>query len=136
MKRTNRGRFTRLAGMALSAVLLVSALPMTGLSASAAGMKGAFFTSGNPPFAYVITGLRPEDGDNMVKLYQNENMQSYEGYTDVYTIPERAFDADDMRFYTVTEIGGAVGDSVPGALEGVPLRGSDFFALLFTENRE
>ena len=123
MKRTNRGRFTRLAGMALSAVLLVSALPMTGLSASAAGMKGAFFTSGNPPFAYVITGLRPEDGDNMVKLYQNENMQSYEGYTDVYTIPERAFDADDMRFYTVTEIGGAVGDSVPGALEGVPLRG-------------
>lgn len=123
MKRTNRGRFTRLAGMALLAVLLVSALPMTGLSASAAGMKGAFFTSGNPPFAYVITGLRPEDGDNMVKLYQNENMQSYEGYTDVYTIPERAFDADDMRFYTVTEIGGAVGDSVPGALEGVPLRG-------------
>lgn len=123
MKKTNRRRWARLAGLVLSVSLLASALPMAGPAASAAGMKGAFFTSGNPPFAYVITGLRPEDGDNMVKLYQNSDMQSYEGYTEVYTIPERAFDADDMRFYTVTEIGGAVGDSVPGALEGVPLRG-------------
>ncbi len=123
MKKTTHRRCARLAGMVLSAALLVSALPIGGLSASAAGMKGAFFTSGNPPFAYVITGLRPEDGDNTVKLYQNGDMQSYEGYTDVYTIPERAFDADDMRFYTVTEIGGAVGDLVPGALEGVDLEG-------------
>lgn len=124
MKKTSRRRLARLLGATLAAALLVSTLPMAGLTASAAGMKGAFFTNGNPPFAYVITGIRPEDSDNTVKLYQNEDMQSYENYTGTYTIPERVYDTNDLFVsYAVTEIGGAVGDSIPGALEGVALRG-------------
>ncbi len=122
MKKMYHKRCGRLVCLVLALTLLVSALPMAGMTAAAASMKGAFFTSGNPAFAYVITGLRAEDGDNTVKLYQNADMQSYEGYTGAYTIPERAFDANDMRFYTVTEIGGAVGDVVLGALENVPLQ--------------
>ena len=123
MERKNRRRCSRLVCLILAVMLLISALPMAGLTATAASMKGAFFTSGNPPFAYVITGLRAEDGDDTVKLYQNADMQSYEGYSGDYTIPERVYDAGDMKYYTVTEIGGAVGDTVPGAFEGVKLQG-------------
>ena len=123
MERKNRRRCGRLVCLVLAVMLLISALPLAGLSAAAASMKGAFFTSGNPPFAYVVTGLRPENGDNTVKLYQNEDMQSYDGYNGVYTIPEQVYDAGDMKFYTVTEIGGAVGDTIPGALENVGLQG-------------
>jgi len=124
MKKTNRRRLARLLGTTLAAALLVSTLPMAGLTASAAGMKGAFFTSGNPPFAYVITGVRPENSDNTVKLHQNADLQSYETYTGTYSIPERVYDREELFVsYAVTEIGGAVGDSIPGALEGAPLRG-------------
>lgn len=124
MKKTNRRRLARLLGTTLAAALLVSTLPMAGLTASAAGMKGAFFTSGNPAFAYVITGVRPEDSDNTVKLHQNADLQSYENYTGTYSIPKRVYDAEELFVsYAVTEIGGAVGDSIPGALEGAPLRG-------------
>lgn len=119
----SRKRCVRLLGVFLAAVLLVSTLPAAGLTASAVKMKGAFFLSGDPAFAYVVTGIKPEDSDNTVKLYQNADMQSYAGYTGTYTIPARAYDADDMRFYTVTEIGGAVGDTIPGALQNVALRG-------------
>ncbi len=115
----------RLAALFLAVSLLVSAFPVLGQTASAVGMKGAYFVSGSPPFAYVVTGIRIEDGDNTVKLYQNADMQSYEGYTGTYTIPERVYDKDDMCFYTVTEIGGSVGTSIPGALENVSLRGID-----------
>lgn len=123
MERKNRRRCSRLICLFLAVMLLISALPLTGLTASAANMKGAFFISGNPPFAYVVTGLRAENGDDTVKLYQNADMQSYDGYSGTYTIPERVYDAGDMKYYTVTEIGGAVGDTVPGALEGVGLQG-------------
>ena len=123
MNRKDRRRFSKVICLVLAVMLLVSALPMAGLTVSAASMKGAFFTSGNPPFAYVVTGLRAEDGDDTAKLYQNPNMQSYEGYNDSYIIPEQAYDSNDMRYYTVTEIGGAVGDGIPGALENVGLRG-------------
>lgn len=123
MKKTNRKRPVRVLGVFLAAVMLLSSVPVLGTTALAQGMKGAFFLSGNPAFAYVITGLKPEDADNTVKLYQNANMQSYESYTGVYEIPEKAYDSDEMRYYTVTEIGGAVGDSTPGALQNVPLRG-------------
>ena len=122
MERKNRRHGSKLVCLVLAVMLLISALPLAGLTASAASMKGAFFTSGNPPFAYVVTGLRAEDGDDTVKLYQNADMQSYEGYNGSYTIPERAFNADEIRYYTVTEIGGAVGTSL-GALENVPLQG-------------
>lgn len=111
----------RLPALLLAVAMLLTVLPVMG--ASAAKIKGGYFVSGNPPFAYVITGLRASDGENRVKLYQNVYMQSYEGYDGVYTIPQQAFDGEDMRYYTVTEIGGAVGDSIPGALQGVPLRG-------------
>ncbi|MCH5353142.1 MAG: S-layer homology domain-containing protein [Acutalibacter sp.] len=123
MERKNRRRRSRPICLILAVMLLISALPLTGLTASAANMKGAFFVSGNPPFAYVVTGLRAEDGDDTVKLYQNADMQSYDGYSGEYTIPERVYDVSDMKYYTVTEIGGAVGDTVPGAFEGVGLRG-------------
>lgn len=115
--------FRRLSALLLTAAVLLAALPAAGLHASAAKIKGGYFTQGNPPFAYVVTGLKASDGDNTVKLYQNSDMQSYADYDGVYTIPQRAFDADDMRSYLVTEIGGAVGDSIPGALQNVPLRG-------------
>ncbi len=120
MKTKNRKRCARLLSVFLSAVLVAAALPM---AASAAKMKGAFFTSGTPAFAYVVTGLSSTEGQNMVKVYQDKNMQSYEEYTGTYTIPQQAYDAEDMRFYTVTEIGGAIGDSIPGAFQNVPLQG-------------
>lgn len=124
MKKMSRRRLGKLLSTALAAALLVSALPMVAPKASAAGMKGAYFTSGTPPFAYIITGVRPEDSDNTVRLYQNADMQSYDGYTGSYTIPERVYDAGELFVsYAVTEIGGAVGNSIPGALEGVALQG-------------
>lgn len=113
----------RFLSLLLTVVLLVSALPAG--TASAAELKGAFFINGNPPFAYVVTGLSAEDGDNTVKLYQNPMMQSYEGYAGIYKIPERVYNSNDMSYYTVTEISGALGDSIPGAFQGVPLQGVD-----------
>ncbi len=123
MKTAQRKRGIKLFGVFLAAALLITALPLPALTASAADMKGAFFVNGTPPFAYVITGLKAEDGANTVKLYQDPNMQSYDGYTGLYAIPERVFNQNDMAYYTVTEIGGAVGDSVMGALQNVSLRG-------------
>lgn len=121
MNKTSCGRAKRLAALMLS-VLLLAGVPFSGLSASAAGMQGAFFTSGNPPFAYVITGLKVENGADTVKLYQDENMQSYRDYTGEYEIPEQVYDRDSLALYTVNEIGGAISDSIPGALENVPAR--------------
>ncbi len=123
MKATIQKRGVKLLGVLLAAALLITALPLAGLTASAADMKGAFFVNGTPPFAYVITGLKAEDGANTVKLYQDPNMQSYDGYTGLYAIPERVFNQNDMDYYSVTEIGGAVSDSVMGALQNVSLRG-------------
>lgn len=122
MRRTSRGRVKRLAALTLAAALLVAALPFGGSFASAAGMQGAFFVSGNPPFSYVITGLRVDNGADTVKLYQDENMQSYRDYTGEYDLPEQVYDRESMTFYTVNEIGGAIGESIPGALENVPAR--------------
>lgn len=123
MKQMSHRRGRKLLCLLLAAVLLVAALPTAGLTASAAGSKGAYFIDGNPPFAYVITGVKAEDDSNTVKLYQDANMQSYENYTGEYSIPERVYSEEDWTFYTVTEIGGAMGSSVPGALQNVPLRG-------------
>lgn len=123
MKKLCRKRLMSMIGTAIAAAVVAATVPFAGMGASAAGMKGAFFTSGDPAFAYVITGIKPEATGNTVKLYQNDNMQSYYGYNDSYIIPEQVYDADDMFVkYTVTEIGGAVGTN-PGALEGVALRG-------------
>lgn len=121
MNKTSCSRAKRAVALMLS-VLLAAAVPFAGLSASAAGMQGAFFVSGNPPFAYVITGLKVENGADTVKLYQDDNMQSYHDYTGEYEIPEQVYDRDSLSLYTVNEIGGAIGDSIPGALEGVPMR--------------
>lgn len=122
MKKTNRRRFGRVFSLFLAALLLLSVLPMAGLTASAASIKGAYFLDGTPPFAYLITGIRPGDAANTVKLYQNEDMQSYSGYSGVYEIPAQVYNLDDMRTYAVTEISGARG-AAPGALQNVPLRG-------------
>ena len=121
MNRKSCGRIKRLTALLLT-LLLAAAVPFAGLSASAAGMIGAPVISGNPPFAYLITGLRVETGADTVKLYQDENMQSYSSYTGEYEIPEQVYDSDSMGLYTVNEIGGAIGDSIPGALEGIPAR--------------
>lgn len=102
----------------LLAVMLVVAVPFAGMTASAAAMQGDYFISGG--FAYVITGIRADNGADTVKLYQNENMQSYAGYTGDYTLPATV--TNEGVEYTVTEIGGAISDAVPGALEGVPAR--------------
>lgn len=118
MKKT---KISKLLGVLLAAALLVSCLPLAGMSASAAKSEGAYFPSGNPPFIYVVTGVRPAAGDNTVKLYQNIDMQSYAEYTGDYVIPARAYDAEDMRYYSVTELGGAVGETIPGALQDAPL---------------
>ncbi len=123
MKTIKRNLGVRLFSIGLAATLMAVTLPFAGLRASAIKMKGAFLLDGTPTFAYVVTGIRAEGGKNTVKLYQDTGMQSYEDYTGVYTIPEQVYDGEDMRFYTVTEIGGAVSDTVAGALQGVPLRG-------------
>lgn len=124
MKKSIRKRFASLLGTALAAAIFVSALPMAGLTASAVGTTGNFFTAGNPPFAYVITGYTPANAYNTVKLYQNTNMQSYANYNGVYTIPEQVVDINDFNTaYTVTEISGALAEGSLGALEGVALRG-------------
>lgn len=116
------GRLAKIVGAALAAAIMVSSVPMAGLNAEAAGIKGDFFTDGTPPFAYVITGLKPEAGGNTVKLYQNDGMQSYADYNGSYEIPEQVYNSEELQTaYTVTEIGGAIGDSIPGALEGVGL---------------
>lgn len=121
MNRKSCGRTKRLTALLL-ALLLAAAVPFAGLSASAAGMQGAPVISGNPAFVYLITGLKVESGADTVKLYQDKNMQSYETYTGEYEIPEQVYDSDSMGIYTVDEIGGAIGDSIPGALEGIPAR--------------
>lgn len=125
MKKISRRSLLKLPALFLTAALVALSFPMGGMKAFAAKMKGAYFVDGNPPFAYVVTGLKAAEGEDRVKLYQNANMQSYEGYDGVYTIPEQVFDSEDMHYYTVTEIGGSVGDTVPGAMQGVPLRGID-----------
>lgn len=102
----------------LLAVLLAVAVPFGGLSAAAAAMQGDYFVSGG--FAYLITGIRIDDGADTVRLYQDDNMQSYAGYTGDYVLPETV--TSNGVTYTVTEIGGAVGDTIPGALEGIPAR--------------
>lgn len=123
MKKHGTGLAVRLMVLAMAVLLIVAALPLAGSFAMAAKTKGAYFTTGFPRFAYVITGLKVEDGDNTVKLYQNADMQPYDTYTGVYPIPAQVYDSEDMRLYTVTEIGGAVGDTVPGALQNVPVTG-------------
>lgn len=116
------GRLAKIVGAALAAAITVSSLSTLTLQADAAGIKGDFFTDGTPPFAYVITGIKPETAGNTVKLYQNEGMQSYADYNGSYVIPETVYNSEEMQTaYTVTEIGGAIGDSIPGALEGVGL---------------
>lgn len=122
MKRTDHRHPGRVLSLLLIVLLLLSVLPMASLTASAASIKGAYFLDGTPPFAYLITGIRPGDAENTVKLYQNEDMQSYSGYNGVYEIPAQVYNLDDMRTYTVTEISGARG-TAPGALQNVPLRG-------------
>lgn len=102
----------------LLAIMLVVAVPFGGLSASAAAMQGDYFVSGG--FAYLITGIRIDNGADTVRLYQDENMQSYASYTGDYVLPQTV--TNEGVTYTVTEIGGAVGDAIPGALEGVPAR--------------
>lgn len=113
-----RSWVTKCVSLALAAMLTASA-PAGGMSASAAAMQGDYFVDGG--FAYLITGLRADNGANTVKLYQDENMQSYASYTGDYVLPE-ALLVDGVE-YTVDEIGGAIGDTVPGALENVNLRG-------------
>lgn len=122
MKKKNGRPFSRLLSIVIALALLVSAVPMAARAAvPSGGLVGGYFLSGDPAFAYVITGL-DATSKNTVKLYQNEDMQSYDGYTGSYDIPERVYNNTDMRTYTVTEIGGAVGE-LPGALENVALRG-------------
>ena len=121
MNTTSCVRTKRLTALLL-AILLAAAVPFAGLSASAAGMVGAPVIAGTPPFAYLVTGLKVESGADTVKLYQDANMQSYATYTGEYEIPEQIYDADSLTMYTVNEIGGAIGDSIPGALERVPAR--------------
>lgn len=125
-------KISKLLGVLLAAALLVSCLPLAGMSASAAKSEGAYFSAGTPPFVYVVTGVRPASSDNTVKLYQNADMQSYAEYTEDYVIPARAYDAEDMRYYSVTEIGGAVADTIPGALQDVPLRSIELPTTLTT----
>ena len=122
MKNLSSRRAFRVLALALCLALMVAALPLAGLSASAARGVGAFFTSGSPAFVYLVTGLAPEKPENTVKLYQNENIASYQSYTGTYTIPAKVLDTEDLTTYTVTEIGGEEG-LTPGALESVPLKG-------------
>lgn len=121
MKQTRRGRFARMLCTFLAAALLAAALPVGGMTASAAS-EWSYFVTGQPPFAYVVTGLRPLTPANTVKLYQNENMQSYAAYTGVYNIPETVRNPGELQDYVVTEISGAKGSAL-GALENVPLQG-------------
>ena len=121
MNNKSCGRTKRLTALLL-ALLLAAAVPFAGLSASAAGMVGAPVISGSPAFVYLVTGLKVESGADTVKLYQDENMQSYAAYTGDYEIPELVYDTDSLTMYTVNEISGAIGDNIPGALEGVPAR--------------
>ena len=119
MKTVRTRKALRAAALFLALVLAFSTL---GLSASAARSKGAYFTSGNPPFAYVITGVAPEKAENTVKLYQNEKMVSYAAYTGSYVLPAKAEDGQGLTDYALTEIGGAEAGGL-GALENVPLTG-------------
>lgn len=123
MKKWNRGRLKKLLSTVLAAALLAPALSLSGTTASAADMVGAYFTAGDPAFAYVITGIRALNGDNTVELYQNEDMQSYADYSGEYAIPSKVYNPRDMVSYTVAELGGgnATG-TVLGALQNVPLR--------------
>ncbi len=112
----------RLLGLFLAAAAAVWVLPPEARAAvPSGGLSGGYFLSGTPPFAYVVTSTESAS-KNTVKLYQNEIMQSYADYTGTYVIPDRVFNSDELRTYTVSEIGGAVG-TVPGALENVPLKG-------------
>lgn len=117
MKQKAFSKSARIVSLAL-AVMLVVMIPFAGVTASATAMQGELFVSGG--FAYVITGIRADNGADTVKLYQNETVQSYAGYTGDYTLPETV--VNDGVEYTVTEIGGALSEDVPGALEGVPAR--------------
>lgn len=117
MKQKAFSKSARIVSLAL-AVMLVVMIPFAGVTASATAMQGDYFVSGG--FAYVITGIRADNGADTVKLYQDENMQSYAGYTGDYTLPETV--VNDGVEYTVTEIGGAVEGTILGALEGVLAR--------------
>lgn len=124
MKLRKTRKALRLVGLVLAVAVLVSVVPMMGLSASATKMEGANFTSGTPPFVYLVTGVASgADGENTAKLYQDSRMGAdYATYTGTYTIPARAYDREDMLFYTVTEVAGQDAASL-GALQNVPLTG-------------
>lgn len=119
MKGSVCGRVGKGFCLLLAALLL---LPLLGVPASAAAVKGAYFVTGDPAFAYLVTGLRGQDGADTVMLYQQETMQSYAGYFGVYTVPSQVYDENELRTYTVTEISGAKGSAL-GAFQNVPLKG-------------